>query len=137
LAGLEVGAVVFGHEGALMVIEPPGEAGRGEVLEVDDGVFAGAEVGGGDASVGLVGESAILVGGGGADALAMEPGEDRGGAGSVEALVVMQDAKEHGRGSLGGAFVVCCLWSVVCCLLFVGRAGSGSHIPGRRALRVR
>ena len=42
----EVVLVIFrGEKGGEMVIEPPGDAGRWGIFEVDDGVFVAGEVG--------------------------------------------------------------------------------------------
>ena len=96
LGGLEVGAVGRGEEGALVMVEPPGQAGGRRIFEVDDGVFAGAEDGVGDGAGGGVGEAAVLVGSRGAEDIGVEFGKDGGGTGSVEALIVVEDSEGHG-----------------------------------------
>ena len=96
LYGLEVGAVSRSEEGALVMVEPPGEARGGRVFEVHDGVFVGAEDRFGNGAVRGVGEAAILVGSRGAEDVGVELGEDGGGTGSVEALIVVENSEGHG-----------------------------------------
>ena len=92
LACVEVLTVFGCEEGALMVIEPPGEPGGGGVLEVDDGVLVAGEVALKEEAVGFVDEALVGEVVDGADALAVEAGEDGGGACAVEAVVVVEDA---------------------------------------------
>jgi hypothetical protein len=74
------------------MIEPPGNFGRTGILEVDDGVFVAVEVGfvkqrsramqqAGEDEAGIV-----------ANALAIETGEERSGAGSVKTFVVVENS---------------------------------------------
>ena len=78
-----------------MVVEPPGDARRGGVLEVDDGVLVAGEFRLVEERASTVNQPVIGVSGAGSDALAMEAREERGGAGSVEAFVVIEDADAH------------------------------------------
>ena len=73
---VEVILMILGsEEGAEVVIEPPGDFGRGGIFEVDDGVFVAGEVGFVKEGAGAVDEAAKLVGGVGADALLVETAE--------------------------------------------------------------
>jgi len=75
-----------------MVVEPPGDFGRGGVFEVDDGVLVAGEFALVKEGAGAVDEAVVFVNGVGRDALAMEAGEQRSRAGSVKAFVVIEDA---------------------------------------------
>src|ERR1700726_33895 len=80
---------VFGlEEGALVVVEPPGEVGRGGIFEIDDGVFVAVEGAVFEGLRGLVRHAGVEEFGGGIDAFAIEARENRGGRCSVETLVV-------------------------------------------------
>jgi hypothetical protein len=73
------------------MIEPPGDFGRRRIFEVDNrvliaGKFALVEQRSGPVHKPVVIVCRILV-----DALAMKPRKQRSGAGSVEALVVIED----------------------------------------------
>ena len=92
LAGAEVLLVGRGEEGRLMMVEPPGDARRGGVLEVDDGILVADEFGLVEESACAVHQAVVLVDGVAGDALAVEAGEERGRAGSVETLVVIENA---------------------------------------------
>jgi hypothetical protein len=59
-----------------MVVEPPGDARRGRVLEVDDGVLIAGEVGLLKERAGAVDEAVVLVERVGGDALAVEAREE-------------------------------------------------------------
>jgi hypothetical protein len=78
-----------------MVIEPPGDARRGRVLEVDDGVLIAGELALIEEGSGAMHQAVVVVGGGRRDALAVETREEGGGAGSIEALVVVEDPNLH------------------------------------------
>ena len=75
-----------------MVIEPPCDARRGRVLEVDDSVLVACELAFVKECAGAVNQAVVGVGRAGVDALAMEPREQRCGACPIEALVVIEDA---------------------------------------------
>src|SRR6185437_505156 len=79
-----------GQEGAEMVVEPPGDARIGAVLEVHDGVVVARELGRIEQRIGLVAEAAVLEFGLAASA-AVELGEDRRRGRAVEAMVVEKD----------------------------------------------
>jgi len=88
----EVVLMIFrSEEGGEVVIEPPGDFGRGRVLEVDDRVLVAGEVGLAEEGAGAVDEAAVFVLGVGTDALVVESAEERGRAGTVETLVVIED----------------------------------------------
>ena len=73
---VEVILMVLGsEEGAEVVIEPPGNFGRGGIFEVDDGVFVAGEVGFVKEGARTVDEAAKFIGGAGADAFLMETAE--------------------------------------------------------------
>jgi len=67
--------VLRGEESAEVVIEPPGDFGRGGVFEVDDGVLVAGEVGFVKEGAGAVDEAAKLVGCARVDAFLMETAE--------------------------------------------------------------
>jgi hypothetical protein len=71
--------MIMGREkGRLVVIEPPGDLWRGGVLEIDDGVLVAGEIALVKERAGAMHQAVILIGGIGADALAMEAREERG-----------------------------------------------------------
>ena len=80
-----------GEEGGEMVIEPPGDFGRGGILEVDDGVFVADEVGFVEEGAGAVDETAVFIVGVGADALVVEAAKERSRARAIETFVVVED----------------------------------------------
>ena len=68
--------MIFGREeGAEVVIEPPGDSGRGGIFEIDDGVFVAGKVGLIKQRAGAVDEAVKLVFGVWADALLVESAE--------------------------------------------------------------
>src|SRR6185437_9839534 len=79
-----------GEEGAEVVVEPPGDAGIGAVLEIHNGVVAGGELGGIEKRAGGVAEAAVLELRLAASA-AIEFGENGGGGGAVKAMIVEKD----------------------------------------------
>ena len=91
LVALEMGGIGRREKRALVMVKPPGNFGRTGVLEIDDGVFVAVEMGfvkqrsramheAGKDEIGIL-----------ANALAIEAGEECGGRGSVETLVVIKD----------------------------------------------
>jgi len=74
----EVLVVGGGEEGGLVVIEPPGDVGRGGVFEVDDGVFVARELALVKQRPGAMDEAVVLVAGVPGDALAVEAREEGG-----------------------------------------------------------
>jgi hypothetical protein len=84
--------ILWGEEGGLVMVEPPGDAGRGGVLEIDDGVFVAGEFALVKERTGAMDQAVILVGCAGVDALAMEASKQRGRTGAVETFVVVKDA---------------------------------------------
>ena len=95
LAGEEVLMVLLGKKGREVVVEPPCDARRGRVLEVDDGVFVAGEIAFVEERSGAVHQPVILVDRVRHHALAVESREERGAASSVEALVVVEDANSQ------------------------------------------
>jgi hypothetical protein len=96
LAGEEVLMIGGAEKGRQVMVEPPGDARRGAVLEIDDGVFVAGKVALVKERAGAVDESLICVGDlaaeAGSDDLAIESREERRGTGSIEALVVVKNA---------------------------------------------
>ena len=85
--------VILGREeGRLVVIEPPGDLGRGGVLEIDDGVFVAGEVALVKQGAGAMDKAVILIVSSRVDALAMEACEERSRACTVKTFVVIKDA---------------------------------------------
>jgi hypothetical protein len=80
-----------------MMIEPPGNPGRGRVFEVDNGVFVAGEFTLVKERAGSMDEAVVLVGGVRGDAFAMEASKERGRAGSVETFVVIENANLQNR----------------------------------------
>ena len=94
--------VLGGEKGAEVMVEPPGDARRGGVFEVDDGVLVAGKVGFVEERSGAVDEAVVGVGGIFGDALAVKAGEERRGAGSVETLVVVEDSDVQKGGCSSG-----------------------------------
>jgi len=90
LPGEEIELVLGREEGALVVIEPPRDAGRGGILEVDDGVLAVDEGSFIEQRPGAVHQSEVGEVPRGADGFAVEAREQGCGAGAVEAMVVVE-----------------------------------------------
>src|SRR6185437_10972585 len=95
LVVLEGGRVLRAEEGALMVVKPPGYLGRRGVLEIHNGVFVAIKFVFIKQRTGAVQETAEHELGIGADALAVETGKQRRGAGPVETAVVVENAYAH------------------------------------------
>ena len=83
--------LVFGRqEGALVVIEPPGQARRRAVLEIDDSVFVAVEEFFFDELlIRFVGQPCEADLGGGADLLAEKAREHGGGRKTIKAMVMV------------------------------------------------
>ncbi len=88
---LEVLGIIGGEEGALVMVEPPGNFGRAGVFEVDDGVLVAVELLFIEQRSGAMDEAGELELGIAADALAVKAGKQRGGGGSVKAFIVIED----------------------------------------------
>src|SRR5690349_7054670 len=81
----------------LVMIEPPGDARRGGVLEVHNGVFVAREILLVKERAGAVHQAVIFVGGIFGYALAVEAREQRSRAGAIETLVVIEDPYPQNR----------------------------------------
>jgi hypothetical protein len=79
------------EEGALVMVEPPGNFGRAGIFEVDNGVFLAIELILVEQSAGAVDQTREFEIGIAANALAIEAGKQRGGGSSVKTLVVIED----------------------------------------------
>ena len=78
-AALEVLLVLRRKEGGEVVIEPPGNARRSGVFEVDDGVLVAGKVGLIEERAGAVNQAVVgVLGGMAGEALAVESGKERG-----------------------------------------------------------
>jgi hypothetical protein len=75
-----------------MVVEPPGDARRGRVFEVDDGVLVAAKLALIEERSGAMRQAVVLVGGAGGNAFTVKAREQGSRAGSVKAFVVIKDA---------------------------------------------
>ena len=75
-----------------MVVEPPGDLGRGRVFEVDDGILVAGELALVKKHAGAVHQALILIAGPRRDTLTVEAREERGRAGSIKAFIVIKDA---------------------------------------------
>ena len=91
----EVGLVLGSQEGAVVVVEPPGQPLVVGVLEVHDGVLVPLEEVVGKGLVGLVGHAEQPETGPGVDPGGVEAHEDGGRAGAVEAVVMIEDVTVH------------------------------------------
>jgi len=92
LAGKEVLLILGREECGEVVIEPPGDARRSRVLEVDDGVLVASKLAFVEERAGAVNEAVVGVRRVGLDALAVKAREQRSRAGSIEAFVVVENA---------------------------------------------
>src|SRR5271157_2977822 len=92
---LEMRGVVRRKERALMMVEPPGYARRRLVFEIDDGVLVAGEVLFVEERSGAMHQAHVFELGMLADALAVKAREQRGRAGPVETLVVIEDPYPH------------------------------------------
>ena len=90
----EVLLILRGQKGREVMVEPPGDARRGAVLEIDDGVFVAGEFALVKERAGAMHQAVVLV------ALAVEARKERGRAGSIEAFVVIEDANLQDLNSL-------------------------------------
>ena len=91
----EVGLVLGSQEGAVMMVEPPGQPLVVGVLEVHDGVLVPLEEVVGKGLVGLVGHAEQPETGPGVDPGGVEAHEDGGRAGAVEAVVMIENVADH------------------------------------------
>ena len=91
LAGKKMLVILRGEKGREMVVEPPGNARRGRVLEVDNRVFIARKLTLVEECTGAMDEAVIVIPCVAVDALAMKARKEGRGAGSVEALVVIED----------------------------------------------
>ena len=87
-----LGVVFWSQKGAEVVIEPPCQAGRGRILEVDNGVFIPGEIVILEQGPRPMHQTVVLVFYVGANALPVKTGKQRGRAGSVETAIVIEDA---------------------------------------------
>ncbi len=85
---LEMRGVAGSEEGALVVVEPPGNARRGGVLEVDDGVLVAIELGFVEQAAGAMHQPAEDELGVVANALAIKARKQRRARCPVETLIV-------------------------------------------------
>ena len=88
---LEMLGVGGRQEGALVVVEPPGNFGRAGIFEVDDGILVAVELLFVEQRAGAVDQAGEHEVGVAANALAVEAGEQRGGGSSVKTFVVIED----------------------------------------------
>src|SRR5208337_5420345 len=91
----EMRSVVGGKKRALMMVEPPGYARRRRVFEIDYGVLVAGEVLFVEERAGAMHQAHVFELGVLADALAVKAREQRGRAGPVETLVVIEDPYPH------------------------------------------
>ena len=96
----EVLLILRSQKGREVMVEPPGDARRGAVLEIDDGVFVAGEFALVKERAGAMHQAVVLVAGAGGNALAVEARKERGRAGSIEAFVVIEDANLQDLNSL-------------------------------------
>jgi hypothetical protein len=92
---LEVFGVFGRQESAQVVVEPPGDLRRGGIFEVDDGILVAGEFRLVKERARAVKKSGILKVDVRADAFAIEAREQRGRAGAVKALIVIEDPNSH------------------------------------------
>ena len=85
--------MILGREkGAEVMVEPPGDAVRRGIFEVDDGILIAGKIRFIKEGSSAVDQAVITVGSILRDAFAMKAREERRGAGSVETLVVIEDS---------------------------------------------
>ena len=92
LIAFEVGSVGGREKRTLVMVEPPSNFGRTGILEINDSVFVAVEMGfvkKRSRAVQQAGEEEVGVF---ANALAIEAGEECGGASSIETLVVVENS---------------------------------------------
>jgi hypothetical protein len=85
------------QKGAEVMIEPPGNRGRGRVFEVDNRVFVAGKFLLVEKRAGAVHQAAEFIFRAGGDAFAMEPRKQRGRAGAVKTFIVVKNAYLHLR----------------------------------------
>ena len=95
LLALEVLLVFFVKKRALMMIEPPGQLLRGEILEIDDGVLVAGEVAQVEERSGAVQQSLVLKLRVLPYALAVKARKQRSRAGSIKTLVVIKNLDDQ------------------------------------------
>ena len=88
----EVRGVCRREERAFMMVEPPCDLGGTGVFEIDDGIFVPVELGFVEERSGAMQQAGENKVGVFANPLAIKTGEECGGAGSVETLVVVEDS---------------------------------------------
>ena len=91
----EMHGVLGREESALMMIEPPGQAGVGRILEIDDGVDIAVEHGGLEQLRGFMGQAGIDEVGAGIEFFSDKTAEEGRRGGAVEAMVVIENANPH------------------------------------------
>jgi hypothetical protein len=94
---MEVARVFIRQEGALVMVEPPGDLGRAAVFEIDDRVFIAREERLIEKLIGAVKQAAIEKLGLRIDPAAEEVAEDGGRAGAIETAIVIEDPNAHGK----------------------------------------
>ena len=92
---LEVLGVRFGEERAFVMIKPPGQLLRGQVLEIDDSVFVPAEVLQVEQRSGAMQQSLVLEFRVPANALAVETRKQRSRASPVKTSLVIEDLDDQ------------------------------------------
>jgi hypothetical protein len=101
LLAVEEGLAILGSQKRrLMMVEPPGNARRWRVFEIDDGVFVAGKLTLVKERTSAMDQAMVLVRGGGRDTLPMKAREQRGRASSVETFVVIEDANPQNLNSL-------------------------------------
>src|SRR5260370_1180831 len=108
-------AILRTEEGALVMIEPPRQAGIGGVFEVHDGVDIAVEVTVLEKLRCLVSETCEVELRSGRKFLFMKTAEERCRSRPVEAVVMVQDSHPHWSGSIRVENLSACLiWGVEC-----------------------
>ena len=92
---LEMGGILRRQERTLVMIEPPGDAWRGGILKVDDGILVPGEVGFVEQRPRAMHQPLILKLRVLANALPIEAREQRRGAGAIETFVVIKNLDPH------------------------------------------
>src|SRR2546425_20821 len=87
--------VFRGEEGALVVIEPPGDFGIGAVFEINDGVLVAVEQAFVEELGGAVGQTSVDELGARVKRPIEKTAKVRGRSGSVETVVVIEDPYTH------------------------------------------
>ena len=97
LVGAEMDGVLGRQEGALVMIEPPGQPGRGGVLEIYNGVVVTVKHRLLEQLRGAMGQPRIDELRLGADRLAVETREHCGGGRAVKTAIMKEDADLHSK----------------------------------------